>query len=60
MIIHISGSPCSGKSTFGKQIKSSNKSIIVKDLDDIFDKYFESLVNKKFTIYIYILLLDYI
>jgi len=47
MIIHISGSPGSGKTTIGKKLKQHFKSkVVVKDLDDLFSEYMESNTTK--------------
>lgn len=37
MIIHVSGSPGSGKTTLGNILQENNKYIVVKDLDDLTD-----------------------
>ena len=48
MIIHICGPIASGKSTIAKNIKNKYKNkIVVKDLDDLFNKFIKS---HKFTI----------
>ena len=57
MIIHISGAPGSGKSTFGIELKKIFKNIKILDLDDLFDNF----INKnKFSIKAYQKYLDII
>ena len=51
LVIHISGASGSGKTTIGKKLKTKFKGkIIVKDLDDLRDKFIEEFYgNKKWT-----------
>ena len=51
IIIHISGAPGSGKTFLGNQLKEQfGKKIIVKDLDELVDKFIKDFYgNKKWT-----------
>jgi len=56
MIIHISGSPGSGKTTIGHKLKKHYKNkIVVKDLDDLFTEFIKEhqFDPKKYQKYIY-------
>ncbi len=47
IIIHISGSPGSGKTTIGNKLKQHFKAkVVVKDLDDLFSEYMEAYTTK--------------
>ena len=53
MIIHISGVSGSGKTTLGNKLKKKlGKKIVVKDLDDLRDKFIKSHYGEKRWTYI--------
>lgn len=47
MIIHIAGAMGSGKTTLGKRIQEYNKKVIVIDLDDLRNSYYDKCINNK-------------